>query len=83
MGRTSRILSAADIREKKRAARAVLTNLKGTLQEQRKGLTTARATLKQASTIFGKAEREVIKTRKAVEKQQERIDGLTAPRSTS
>ena len=76
MGRTSRILSAADIREKKREARAILTNLKGTLKEQRQGLTTARATLKSASTVFGKAEREVIKTRKAVEKQQEKIASL-------
>lgn len=76
MGTRSNILSATEIREKKRAARAVLTNLKGDLKSHRKELTAARGVLKSATSIFGKAERTVLKQVRAVEKQQERIAAL-------
>lgn len=73
MGRTSKILSPAEIREKKAAERAVLKGLKDELREQRSDLKELRATLKSASTLFGKAERQVTKTRNAIQKQEDRI----------
>lgn len=82
MGRTSKILTPADIREKKREARAILSSLKGTLKGERTELKTARADLKKASTVFGKAERTVSKSVRAVAKQQEKIDALVSSRAS-
>ena len=73
MGNKSKILSGADIRTKKRAARDTLTVLKAQKKEQRTALKNFRTQLKTASTSFGKAEREFAKIARAVTKQEEKI----------
>lgn len=83
MGRTSKILSPAEVRERKQQEKDRLTAFKNTAKVARTNLKDARASLREASKLFNSAEREAIKAGKAVAKQQEKVDALKTPRASA